>query len=75
MLGASINRERRYSRRRSPPESFPMGWPWSWVGKRKRSIIWVAEKFPSRVFTWPATSWMKSYTRWRGSSSRPSWEK
>ena len=52
-----------------------MGWPWSWVGKRNRSIIWVAEKFPSRVFTWPATSWMKSYTRWRGSSSRPSWEK
>ena len=52
-----------------------MGWPWSWVGKRKRSIIWVAEKFPSRVFTWPATSWMKSYTRWRGSSSSRAWEK
>ena len=39
------------------------GLPWSWVGKRNRSIIWAAEKFPSRVFTSPAMLWIKSYTR------------
>ena len=52
-----------------------MGCPWSWVGKRKRSIIWLAEKLPSLVLTSLAISWMKSKTRWSRSSSRPSWEK
>ena len=58
-----MSTDSRYSRRRSPPESLPMGCPWSWVGKRNRSIIWAAEKFPSRVFTSPAMLWIKSYTR------------
>ena len=59
-LGASISTDSRYSRRRSPPDSRPMGTDCKSPGNMNRSIIWLAVKVPSSVRTSSAMSWIKS---------------